>query len=115
MLAADGRNSLVVELAEVLLRVLAELLALMRISLCSLNPSLLCCDDVDSLEVGGESFFFWLPAAPLAAAALDAATVACCCWLFVFSFSPAADVAAAAGCCSFSFSCCSLRCCATWA
>lgn len=46
--AAPGRMSLAV------LRALAELLALLRISapLCSLNPSLLCCDDVDSLEIG---------------------------------------------------------------
>lgn len=47
---ADGRMSLAA--AAVLLRALAELLALVRMSLCSLNPSLLCCDDVDSLEIG---------------------------------------------------------------
>lgn len=46
----DGRMSLAA--AAVLLRALAELLALVRMSLCSLNPSLLCCDDVDSLEIG---------------------------------------------------------------
>lgn len=45
-IAVDGRMSLAV------LRVLAELLALVRMSLCSLNPSLLCCDDVDNLEIG---------------------------------------------------------------
>lgn len=42
----DCRMSLAV------LRAVAELLALVRISLCSLKPSLLCCDDVDSLEIG---------------------------------------------------------------
>lgn len=47
----DVRMSLAVA-AAVLLRALAELLALVRMSLCSLNPSLLCCDDVDSLEIG---------------------------------------------------------------
>lgn len=47
----DGRMSLAAA-AAVLLRALAELLALVRMSLCSLNPSLLCCDDVDSLEIG---------------------------------------------------------------
>lgn len=73
--AADGRKSLVA-LVEVLLRALAELVALVRISLCSLNPSLLCCDDVDSLEVGGESFFFWFVAAPLVVDAADAALAA---------------------------------------
>lgn len=46
--AAAGRMSLAV----VLRPALAELLALLRASLCSLNPSLLCCDDVDSLEIG---------------------------------------------------------------
>lgn len=49
----DGRMSLAA-----VLRTLAELLALVRMSLCSLNPSLLCCDDVDSLEIGCESLFF---------------------------------------------------------
>lgn len=55
-------------------RELAELLALptllKRVSLCSLNPSLLCCCDCDefvaeSLELGGASFFLLVLLTPL--------------------------------------------------
>lgn len=60
-------------------RELAVLLALLtllkRVSLCSLNPSLLCCCDcdefvVDSLELGGASFFLLVLLAPLPLLAL---------------------------------------------